>query len=309
MNPSDYLSIFIRLAKVGGGPVRADRIWADGFATQAGIGSLVGATWDSVDKKIVPNFTPGADQTKVLGSPIESGHFNIYTAARAFDGNAATQWMSPQYNQTQVGNAWLGWDFGAGQARDITSMTIRQDALSGPYYSQPINSVKLQWLNDLLAWIDIGIFPLVANTSLQTMAWASVGARRAFRALANANTALTGYTWGVGEMGMFLAASYANFVLTGEPQFSPSVVSSAGVEIEVNSVGAVDLSQDFGADVTCNDGGSWSNVPLVQVPGQGGRTLLVGAPVPCAPGNHFNYRAYNLNNKRIEVAGAAVDAS
>lgn len=303
----EIASILIYQAKAYGGPRRAGGFFADGFATGAGIASLTGGVLDLVNKKIVTQASVGGDQTKILGSAIENAHYSTFAAARAFDGSASTQWLSNQYNLNQSGVSWIGWDFGSGQSRDITSATIRQD--SNGVNSLPIASVKVQWTDPLLGtWTDVpgSPFTLPADTSLQTLTWASVGAKRAYRFLANANTAVNGWAWGVAEATFNLAATPGNLVLSGALQYSQSV-SSVAIAVEFNPIDAIAIGTDFKVEVTCN-GSDYVEATFTLYEGQNGRTLAVSGDITCVAGGSFGYRTSTFG-KLIEVAGVALNAS
>lgn len=304
-------SLAIYQAKAYGAARRAAGLFADGYALNDGIASLTGGTWDATNKKIVPNYAPGADQTKLsIGSAISSGDFTTpvaYPKSNAFDANAATKWISTQYVGNQTGNSYLGWDFG-GTPKEIVGLTIAQD--SDGIEDLPLGSVKVQWSNDASSWTDVSgsPFALALDTSTQALTWPSVGTKRAWRILANANVATNGWGWGVKEITLLAPGTLSNFVLTSTLQSLSTGASSCLLEIEYNPIASIILGTDLVAEVTCDGGAHYATVSLTASEGQSGRILASGLAL-CTAGNAFGYRISSANGKNVELAGASVYAT
>jgi len=92
-----------------------------------------------------PDLTQGA-----TGGPIGSDYYSgTYDFAKAFDNNPSTFWSS----SSGTGNAYIGWDFGLGNSKDIVQFTflIRPDSF-GPQDAPTTGG--LEWTDD-----DPGVSP------------------------------------------------------------------------------------------------------------------------------------------------------
>lgn len=85
------------------------------------------------------------------GTALSSGDYDgNYPPANAFDGNNATQWESPA-----IGNqyAWVGYDFGAGNAKDIAEIVIR----TGNWANEYPSTFRVQASDDAYRWFDVWV--------------------------------------------------------------------------------------------------------------------------------------------------------
>ncbi len=112
---------------------------------------------------------------------IDSG--NVNPASGAFDNDTASNWATSQVSGEGIsGVAWIGQDFGSGNAKKIVQITIKQ--LSA---ATAISSVKVQASDNLSTWSDAGTFSISKDTAVNTLAISYPGTHRAWCLLANAN--------------------------------------------------------------------------------------------------------------------------
>lgn len=117
-------------------------------------------------------------------------------AANAFDGNTGNQFGSTQTGAGVSGAAYLSYDFGSGNTRQIVAFTVRNFSSA----NNSVNSVKAEWSSDGAAWTTIQTSALSTTAgAIQTITVSSYTAARYFRLLANANTAV-GQPWYLPEV-------------------------------------------------------------------------------------------------------------
>lgn len=120
------------------------------------------------------------------------------------------------------GVAWIGQNFGVGNAQTLVQMSVMQ-ASAG---LGNISSAIVEYSDNGSSWTSVGTFSLNAPGSFQTITWSAAGAHQWWRLRANANPG-KGVRWGVYELQMMQAATTA-----------PATVGSfpGGVLPSVNSV-------------------------------------------------------------------------
>lgn len=92
----------------------------------------------------------GPDQTSPAEAATkyrESGHSGSFVGSQAFDDNPSTLWA---VTATQGWPAWIGWDFGAGNAKDIVEIVLHARP-SDEEDANPAN-VRLDWSDDGVTW-------------------------------------------------------------------------------------------------------------------------------------------------------------
>jgi hypothetical protein len=99
----------------------------------------------------------GGANAAVGGTAIRSSDWNSsWLAANAFDGNPATSWSST--GSATSGPHWIGYDFGAGQARSVAEIVITARNDSWATSLSP-KSMSLQCSDNGVEWITAGAFP------------------------------------------------------------------------------------------------------------------------------------------------------
>jgi hypothetical protein len=130
-----------------------------------------------------------------------------HQAWRLIANSAATTGASWELSQVEFlgagvsGVAYIGQDFGVGNPQNIVAMSVFQaNATIGN-----ITSAIVQHSDDLVTWTAVATFALNSPGAAQVLTWASVGAHRGWRLLANADPGQN-VRWGVFELTMSLAA-------------------------------------------------------------------------------------------------------
>jgi len=132
------------------------------------------------------------------GTPITGGDGDpdVYPPENVFDNDPGTGWGSLQYGNHLSGAAWLGYDFGPGNEKEIRAFTIKQN---GGIYND-LTSVIVQRSNDGSNWISVDTVSLPVSSEVVERNITSSMAARYWRLLANSNTEWNGSSWGVYEL-------------------------------------------------------------------------------------------------------------
>ncbi len=132
------------------------------------------------------------------GVPLSGGDNTSYPKGNAFDGSISTAWMSSQTTTAIPNNAFIGYDFGAGQAKVINQIKVAQYADS----AYTIATAKFQGSNDGTNWADVQTVTLIKNADLNTYAITNTTAYRYYRLLA-ASQPTGGSGWCILSFEMF----------------------------------------------------------------------------------------------------------
>lgn len=296
-----------QIAKQGAdGYQRNGAIFVDGFQSTDGInsGSSTNYTVDTVNKLLKPSETPGSDQA-TSGNAISGGDFDgTHTKSKAFN-NVTTggndEWYSSQTAGAVSGAAYIGQDFGAGNEKQIRTVTIKQGYTDA---NARINSVKVQRSSDGSSWSDVSTHSLLTDTSTQTLSVPASAAYRYWRLLANANTS-GGLAWVVDEIEMMEAGTTNNMTALTTAQTSVATVNSIMPVIEVEIVDAITINTDLTVEVSANGGVNYVAATLSQVEsGKSGKKIYApSAPVDVSanPGTSIMARIKTLNNKATKI--------
>lgn len=111
------------------------------------------------------------------------------------DGRTDYYWASSYTAANQSGNAYIGHDFGANNAKHIRSIRLRQYPDAG----NAVTSVKVQHSDNGTSWTDVSTHTV--TTGVQFLELAATAAHRYWRLLANSNLS-TGWYWCVKQIQM-----------------------------------------------------------------------------------------------------------
>ncbi|MFA5951989.1 MAG: tail fiber domain-containing protein [Hyphomicrobium sp.] len=189
------------LVKIGGSGSGSDTLAGLSCATGE-IAKWNGTAWACAADEQGAGGNSGTDLT-TGGTAISGGnHGDGPLPASAFDNNNATRWSSSQASTSVSGAAYIGYDFGSSVTKEIRQVAVRQGYVGGEaYYS--VTSIKVQYSDNGTAWSDATTFLVSADSASvlqESPVFASAGAHRYWRLLANANT--TGGYWNVYEVEM-----------------------------------------------------------------------------------------------------------
>jgi len=130
------------------------------------------------------------------GVAISSG--DVSPAGNAFDDNSGTGWTSYQ-SRTISGYAYIGYDFGRGNKKTITKMTIRQANNS----ANSLGSVIVGYSDDNMSWTALQTFTIDDKGDKQDLIITNASsAHRYWRILANDNPNPGRSSWSVVEVEM-----------------------------------------------------------------------------------------------------------
>lgn len=128
------------------------------------------------------------------GTALSGGDYLTYKKENAFDGNSSTYWDSAQVAANQNGVSWIGYDFGANNAKHIrkikAGMTTQISALS----------IKVQNSTDGASWVDVTTTTMTPGDSFIYLP-ASASCRY-WRILAAGNV-VSGMAWAVHTVEMY----------------------------------------------------------------------------------------------------------
>jgi hypothetical protein len=136
-----------------------------------------------------------ADLT-TTGFAISSGPHGPYVAANAFDDNGETFFQGPEIGAAVNGAAWIGQDFGSGNAKHVRRITLKQHSAA----CCQVSSVKVQYSSDGSTWSDQSTITVALSDAVQTFDLASSGSYQYWRVIANSGTSL--WQWNVLEIEM-----------------------------------------------------------------------------------------------------------
>lgn len=295
----------IYAAKTSGGYRRVINQFVDGFAATDGVntGSSTNYSVDTTNKRVAPTSAGGSDATGG-GTALSGGDQSGFGPSRAFDNNNATDWESSQTGPSgQNGVAYVGYDFGSGVTKNITTATIKQGGAS-----LSVSSVLVQYSDNGSAWTTASTWSgLPADTTVQSNTFSSAGSHRYWRLLANANVSGSGNAWVVYEVEFIEPGTTNNMTLVTTAQTADATVSNGRVLIEYNPIDAITLNTHLTAEVTCNGGMNWASATLSNAgTGQAGRAVAETADTACTSGTSFAARIKSLNNKNLQIYGTSL---
>ncbi|HMN51130.1 MAG TPA: discoidin domain-containing protein [Xanthobacteraceae bacterium] len=298
----------IALAKSRGAYLRLLGEFADGYAASGGINAGASSNYahDGSNKLAKPGTVAGSDEA-TSAFAISSGDFDgTHTKGKAFDNTNGTsnEWYSQQLSSTPVnGNAWIGQDFGAGNTKDIRSVTIKQGYNDA---NARVSSAKVQYSDNGSAWTDVQTLSLATDTSVQSFSLPSSGARRYWRLLANANTA-GGLAWVVDEIEFRGGDTINNMTLVTATQTADTAPSSIRALLEIEAVDAITLDTDLTVEVSRDGGTTWTSAALSECGGtSSGRIAAESAETSVSvqpSGSSVCARIKTFNNKRVNIHG------
>lgn len=134
------------------------------------------------------------DDLCVGGTAISGGDYSGCPASYAFDNTVVNAWTCSQMAANQLGNAWIGYNFGT--AKQIRRLSLTNDISS----NNIITSVKVQYSSNGTIWNDACTQTVGSNTNIISVP-AGISAQY-WRVLANSNLP-NGYGWNVREIEMY----------------------------------------------------------------------------------------------------------
>jgi hypothetical protein len=153
---------------------------------------------------LVALATTYSTDVSTSGNAISSGDAASHAKGDAFDNSFSTYWQSNITAANCVTSvAYIGQDFGSGNAFDIRYITIRQVTAASL-----TTSAAVQHSDDASAWSTLAVLTLPSDTNTHDFAIASGGAHRYWRLQCNAPPASA--AWAVYEIEM-------EYILTDTP--------------------------------------------------------------------------------------------
>jgi hypothetical protein len=204
--------------------------------------------------------------------------YNGDVASKAFDDNVNTRWDG--YDGNGVANrAYIGYDFGAGNAKHIRKVTLVQSNTGG------VTGMKVQRSDDGATWLDVASFTVQLTTNKQEFLLPASAPSRYWRLFATTGAA-NGWGWSVNEVEMMEVANYGppsrQVNITAVPL--PQLLLPVG-DIEVEELESVVLNSTVSGNgvvkvlVSGDNGVSWkgaeSNFGFVNIV-----PTMTGANVP-----------------------------
>ena len=258
--------------------------------------------------KLLPSSVAGTDQTG-SGTPLSGGNHGDGTLAGAFDNNQTTRWASSQSTTGVSGVAYVGYDFGSGVTKNITSATVRQgySGSGSDATGYSIASIKIQYSDNGSAWSDAHTWAIGQtsyNAGVQTSpTFASVGAHRYWRLLANGNPASS--YWNVHEVELIEPGSTNNLTVASTALTAASAPATMSALMRVDYVDTPTLNTDLMLDVSRDGGTTWTTSTLslaYTAPGSIKVLTTNSVSVSGQPsGTSPKWRIRTANNKMVHV--------
>lgn len=132
------------------------------------------------------------------GMAISGGDNTTLVKENAFDNNISTNWGSSQIAANQSGVAYIGYDFGVGEAKTIRKLSVTQH----PATVKWMPSVKVQYSDNGTVWTDAITTAETSNQATAGITFPNCGSHRYWRILANGNIT-TSQTWDIYEIEMY----------------------------------------------------------------------------------------------------------
>lgn len=281
---------------------------ADSFNDQSDIASSAGATYDSTNHRFALT-SAGFATVSTQANAISGGDFSGFPASNAFDGNTSTSWQSSQ-STTLSGVGYIGQDFGAGNAKSITQILL---TTSGTVTSN-INSALVQYSDDLATWTtqQTVALPTTAST-LVTITVTVAGAHRAWRLLANQNTAVSSYRWTIPELAFQITIPPSTGMVLQSAPFASDITSPAKgrVLVQVDGTsGAFTPNTDIVASASRDGGTTFTagTLTYVETLADGTKTYETGLiDISGQPaGSSMAWKVQTLNGKSILPSGVVL---
>ena len=305
-NSRDIIDLGLITAHLTGGFIGLNNGGYDTFDTQADVntGACSGQSYDATNKRYAPT-PPGQQTVSTTANAISSGDVSGSPKTNAFDGSTATAWDSSTASTVISGVAWIGQDFGAGNAPTITSVVFT----SGPSANSSPNSVCVQWSDNGTAWTTATTASVstVANTA--TTIAVSAGGHRYWRILANANGTAGASGWLVDEVAFQITAAVATMTLQSVALASAvSSPTTARLVVQIDpSSGAFTPNTDLTVYASRDGGTTWTagTLALSQTFYDGttlydtGTFSIAGQPA----GSSMVWKLATANNKSVVVTG------
>jgi hypothetical protein len=233
---------------------------ADSFDTLTCVDSGAATNLDSGSVGVLKPTQSGGVDLSASAQAISGGDSSggMRPKGNAFDNDTGTRWGSSQIDTAVSGAAYIGQDFGSGQAKHIRTITIRQRQDTA---SAQVASVKVQFSDDGSAWTDEGTHALtkVASAGTLTLHLSATGAHRYWRILANANPAPSGgWEWQVDEITMAEAAAVNNLSVTSVSFPAAGPPAAAKLVARIKEIDALTLNTDLVFSGSRDGGVTWT---------------------------------------------------
>ncbi|MBX4967187.1 hypothetical protein [Rhizobium binae] len=282
------------------------RVFADSFDTLDMVSDETATGLNVATAGVLkPGVTPGADVT-TSAMAFSGGDFSTNPAhvkGNAFDNNPGTVWISSQVGAAVNGVACIGQDFGAGNAKDITSITFLQnfDANSS------VTSIKVQYDDGAGTWATAGTFAVVYESATRTFNFPSVGPHRYWIIRANSAIASPSVGWAVNEITMS-EGTPANVVARSEVFPVSEQPKRMKLVARVRPLTPLTVGTDFKMDVSRDNGAHWAEVTFSLAFTIGDVSILESEYVSVESQNNVTqpaWRVRSFNNKNWELQGVS----
>lgn len=239
----------------------------DGFGalTYVDVAGATNLDTTTVPGALLPSVTIGADQS-TTGFAVSGGASSGFPATNAFDNSTATTWLSSQTAGGINGAAYVGQNFGGGNAKNIVSASIQQGSTTLAETSYGLNSIKIQYSDNGTVWTDVPGSPFSLTKAggmpgpVQTKSWPSQGAHQYWRLLANDGLGGS-QSWVVCEV-TFNVAGTPNNVTVESSEIALQEQPDWCQIIAFLDLGSGALNSDIKLSASRNDGGAYELTTL-----------------------------------------------
>ena len=277
--------------------------FADSFGALTYVDTAGATALDTGTAGLLKNTaTSNSDQTGSGSTISGSTHADAPTASNAFDNNSGTRVAL----NGGSGTAYVGYDFGAGNDKEIRQATIRNGYSGSSGYG--VTSIKIQYSDNNSTWSDASTWTVtddLAASVQSSSTFSSVGAHRYWRLLQNST--LSGY-WSVYEVEFKTAAVTNNLTVASTSIALASVPATIIPVIRIKHVDSATAGTDYNLYVSRDGGTTYSSAASltdwVTDPFETNVHIVYGAPVDVSgqpSGSNLRLKIITSNNKSLEV--------
>lgn len=285
---------------------------ADAFDDETGVDTAasVNATYDATNDWYTR--TPGgytADLT-TTGQAISAGDYSGNAASNAFDNNTATSnyWGSSQTGSAINGVAYIGQNFGAGNAKKIRRLTLLQNVAA----QNSVSSVQVIYSDNGTSWTSAGTFAVAQNATPYTLDIPDVGSHQYWAIRANAGLSTGAATWAVNEVQMMEAVGGGEMTLRSVAYAAASVPTTGRVAIQLVETDAITINTDIIVRISRDGGTTWATASLSLSQSLIGPKIYEATGISLSSlgsGTLMKWEVATANNKNVAISGVVLQWS